>query len=277
MRPSAGCLAVLLLVLSSRPLAAQRWVADTAVKRLAWGSVNVLVRADAAGGVRLWAETSSLGYSGQPLAFVASFDPDSVDQWLDRAQMVTRYKTPPSGDSVAALQTPPLRAPDSSQVILLRRRNKAKWANHATLLFVDPAERHPWSIEAKLDEMNRFIQVFFHQASRSGWHPAIHDSTRVYEANPTVEATCPVRLPGNPGLVYPVGLYGISGAVWMTFVVRADGTPDEASFRAMLFDHPAFAEAAFQALRRTRYKPGTLNGQPVAMLVSQKVLFKNDR
>ena len=273
MRRSAHGLAVLLCGLCSRPLEAQHWVADTAVQRLAWGSVDVIVRADTVAGVRLWAETSSLGYSGKPLAFVASFDPDSVNLWLAQAQMVTRYKAPPSSDSVQALQTPPLRAPDSSQVILIRRRKKARWANHATLLFVDPGEQHPWTIDAKLDEADRFIRVFFHQASRSALH-ATDDSTRVYEANPTVESTCPVLLPGDPGLVYPMNMYGASGAVWMSFVVRADGTPDDTTFHAMLFDHPAFADAAFDALRRERFKPGTVNGRPVAVRVSQKVLFK---
>lgn len=265
-----------LLSITAGPLAAQTWAPDSAFERLAWGTVNVLVRADTTAGVRLWAETSSLDYSGKPLAFVASFNPDSVNNWLAQAMSILTYKAPPSSDSVQALQTPPLRAPDSSQVILLRRRKKSKWDNHATLLFVDPGERHPWTIDAKLEEADKFIQVVFHQAGRSGWRPGTRANS-VRLANPLVEGTCPTPLPGNPGLVYPAGLYGTSGAVWMTFVVRADGTPDQESFRAVLYDHPAFADAAFEALRRSRYRPGTVNGQPVDMLVSQKVLFRTTR
>jgi hypothetical protein len=55
---------------------------------------------------------------------------------------------------------------------------------------------------------------------------------------------------------------------------RADGSPDPRSFRALLFDHPTFAEAAYEALRRSRYEPGRVNGEPVPMLVSQRVTFQ---
>jgi hypothetical protein len=275
MHRSVPCLTAL-LSMAVLPLAAQTWAPDSAFQRLAWGTVNVLVRSDSTAGVRLWAETSSLDYSGKPLAFVASFDPDSVNNWLTQAKAIISYKKAPSNDSVQALQTHPLRAADSSQVILVRRRKKSKWENQATLLFVDPGARHPWTINAKLDEADRFIQVAFHQAGRSGWRP-VTDSSWVHVANPLVESTCPAPLPGNPGVIFPPGLYGASGAVWMTFVVRADGTPDEKSFHAVLFDHPAFADAAFEALRHSRYRPGTYNGRPVPVLVSQKVLFKTAR
>jgi hypothetical protein len=251
---------------------AQTWAVDPAVERIAWGPVNVLVRADSCNGVHLWAQSSKLGYTGSPIAYVAAFDPDLLNPWLDRANFVLTFQSPPAGDSVLALQTPPLIAFDSSRLVLGRRSHKGKWAKQVTLLFLDPAGAHPWSIETTLDEADDFLQVLWAQGLRSGVCP---DTTSPLEANPIAEGTCPVPL-GNPHPLFPEHLVGLSGEVWMTFVVQADGRPDPTSFRAVLFDNSAFADAAFEALRHARYRPATRLGKPVPMRVATRVTFKTE-
>jgi hypothetical protein len=114
----------LLLWLSLLPAAAV--AQDSTVSRLAWGSVNVLVRPDTVAGVRLWAQTSALGYTGRSRMFVASYDPVMVEPWLDQAHSILVWKQPPSSDSSKALETAPLVNEDGSTLVLIRKRDKAK-------------------------------------------------------------------------------------------------------------------------------------------------------
>ena len=58
---------------------AQASISDSTIVRLAWGAVNVLVRADTVDGVDVWAEASPIGYRGQQLRFVAYFAPAQRD------------------------------------------------------------------------------------------------------------------------------------------------------------------------------------------------------
>jgi hypothetical protein len=269
----AGFLSALLLWLAMPlRLLAQGWIEDSAVARLSWGTVNVLVRADSVGGLQVWAHTSPLAYSGAPLAFFAAFDPDSVMRWLDRAHRIVTYRTPP--DSVQlALQTPPVSGRNGGQIVLLRNRTKKNWEKRITVMLLDSHGRHPWAIKAKLPEAEQFLQALFDQTQRSRLHP---DSVLPLEANPLEPESCPWPLPGNPIPSYPAGLefFGKSGEVWLLFVVQADGTADPTSFRAIMSDHPRFTAAAVDALRGSRYTPGRVSGQPVPMLVSQRIVFR---
>jgi TonB family protein len=264
---------VLLALAGVAPAAAQRWQPASSATRFAWGTVNVLVLADSTTGTRLWAFTSSLGYDGRPLQFVGSFDPDRLSPWLDLAYAVVARTPPAVPDSIPALQSPPVTSTDGSQLVVLRGRDKGRWAKRARILLIGPTGRHPWSIDASLDEADAFLKALYHQAFESRLQP---DSTAVPEANPMAGGTCPWPLPGNPALVYPYRSQrmGQAGEVWMSFVVQADGTVDGESFRALLFDDPAFADAAYDALKDFRFQPGTLHGQPTAMRVFQRVSFK---
>ena len=250
-----------------------RWVADSGVTRLAWGSVNVLVQADTVSGVRLWAQTSSLGYRGEPRAFVASFDPAAVEPWLDRANLVVRYQGAPPADSVLALETPPLTANDGSQLVLIRRRSKRGWQPRLTILLVGPGDVHSWSISARPEEASSFLNALFHRLPESRFQPEL---VAEVDANPFRADQCPYPLAGNPIPEFPVELRHVIGEseVWLTFVVLADGSPDATSFHAIMYDRPAFVDASVAALLRSRYSPGKVNGQPVPVRVSQRVVFR---
>lgn len=54
---------------------------------------------------------------------------------------------------------------------------------------------------------------------------------------------------------------GVAGDVWVGFVVTRSGAP--ARLRLQRSTHPLLNTAALQAVAKTRFKPGTYNGQPV--------------
>ena len=74
---------------------------------------------------------------------------------------------------------------------------------------------------------------------------------------------------------YPEALRksGLSGAVELKYVIRADGMVDASSFRTRSSPHPAFTKAAMDALRRARCRPALRGGRAVPVLVQQTIRF----
>lgn len=66
---------------------------------------------------------------------------------------------------------------------------------------------------------------------------------------------------------------GLSGAVELEYVIRADGRVDASSFRTRASPHPAFTKAAMDALRGARFRPALRGGRAVAVLVRQTIRF----
>jgi TonB family protein len=264
--------ALSLLALLAPPGLAQQLTPDTTIARLAWGSVNVLVQSDTVNGVLFWAETSSLTESPKDLKFAASFDPQVVDQWLNVANLiVTTMKTP--HDSDVALATPQLVARDGSRMLLLRRRKKDQWDPHTAVLLLDRDQQVKWYIDVPNDGAHELLHVLFRQSGRSRQRL---DSSGVYDVNPIRPQDCPEPLGGGPRLYYPELLrrINVSGEVWMDYVIREDGTADPKTFRVVLSDHPLFAEAAIDAVRRAHYRAAQRGGVPVAARVHQRFTFR---
>jgi len=67
----------------------------------------------------------------------------------------------------------------------------------------------------------------------------------------------------------------LQGSVEMEAVVRADGTVDPNSIRITRSLDSAFGldEQAMIAVRQWRFRPGTLHGQPVSVLVNVELTF----
>ena len=271
MRRTTFLLAFLIALVAPTGLA-QTWRPDSTIRRLAWGTVNVLIQADTVNGLLIWAETSSIAYQGSPQSFAASFSPESLDSWVNLAHLLVTTTTPPT-DSATALATPPLVARDGSHLYVFRRQKKGKWESRIEILLSDPAERHPWRIDADRDNATAFVKALWLQGGRSRQRP---ESPLVRDANPLDPSRCPQVVQGTLDLRYPVLLQrrGEMGEVWMSYVVQQDGTPDTASFRVMLSDEPEFAIAAIQALRRARFQPAEVRGVPVAAWVHQRFFFR---
>lgn len=277
-RVSRGVLLCLLLLGIPGYLTAQAWAPDTTFRRLDWGTVNLLVGADTLCGVSLWAETSSLHYTGTKREYISSFNPTVVLPWLDRASALLSTEVPPSANSVG-LETPPLIARDSSRLVLVRGRDKARWSRRVRLLFLPAHGGAPWTIRASREQMREFLKLFFSRAVRSRYVP---DSARPRQNNP-LEAVSedsamdsPPVLISRPPLDFPATLPGRpqEDEVWLQFLLRKDGTPDPDSFVALLYHDRAFVEAAVRCLSQARYSPGFMHGEPIAVVVNQHVIFR---
>jgi hypothetical protein len=200
---------------------AQTWVRDSNSVRLAWGTANVLVRADTSAGVQVWAETSRLFQNTPTRAFAARFDPDSTAAWVSSAEALISTTTAPADTEVTRLQTRPLRGTDGSQIVLVRRRRGTKWESHTRIFFLNREGRLPWYIEAPKADADTFVKVLFAQSAVSHWRP--QQPADPLEPNPIEPSQCPLPLPGNPRPRFPSGHNaGSGGEVWVSFVVRPD-------------------------------------------------------
>ncbi len=66
---------------------------------------------------------------------------------------------------------------------------------------------------------------------------------------------------------------GVSGEVELEYVVLESGRVDSASVRVLASTHPAFSEAAREALQRARFKPAHRGSRPVPVTVRQTIHF----
>ena len=78
---------------------------------------------------------------------------------------------------------------------------------------------------------------------------------------------------------YPMQLLRsrIEGRVTATFVVREDGSIDPSSLRVVSSSNAAFNNATAGVLRRARFSPARVNGQPVKSQVTMPVVWAIDR
>src|SRR5207244_11523854 len=85
--PPSALLLGLLLGLRATAGSAQNRIPDSTITRLAWGTINVLIRADTTNGLLVWAETAPIAYQGTQQSFAASFNPQDMDPWLKLAHL----------------------------------------------------------------------------------------------------------------------------------------------------------------------------------------------
>ena len=64
---------------------------------------------------------------------------------------------------------------------------------------------------------------------------------------------------------------GVTGEVVLRFIVNVEGEVENVMI--VSFNDPDFVESAFQAYEEARFRPGLLNGQPVATWVEVKAIF----
>jgi hypothetical protein len=262
---------LLLLLLTPALLPAQTWVSDTLSLRLAWGTANVLVQRDSSRGVKVWAVTSRVIRDTPTRNFAASFDPDSAVLWLAYADKVVNFTGRPSDSASVRLQTPVLRATDGSELLIVRRRDGKKWDAHPQLFLIGPKGLSPWYIESNRKEMQQFLTLMFRQAGASAFRPTL--DTLPTEPNPIDPVSCPTLLVAGKA-EYPAALQnGPGGEVWLTYVVRADGTADPNSFHVALSDAPEFTRAAVYAVMQSRFRPAQQGAVPIDARVHQRAVF----
>ena len=74
---------------------------------------------------------------------------------------------------------------------------------------------------------------------------------------------------------YPPALQsaGIGGEVTLQFVVDTSGRVEPQTIQLVKTTHPAFEPSAREAALKEVFKPGKLHGQPVRVMVSQRMVF----
>jgi len=274
----ACCLVAALGLLLSPPCRAQTWHADSNVRQFAWGPVNVLVIADSNTGVGLWAGTSSIDYHGARHEFRAWFDPESLITWLDQAHAVVIHDSRTGiSDSIRELRTVSLMSVDSSQLILLREREKSHWDARARLVFLAKSGQPLWSIAARTEEASALLEAMFVQSSRSHLKPAapVDRSSQppIVPASSALLGDAVPRLLSVGRVSPPRELAGVSGEVWLLYLIGTNGEAEPGSIRVMFYSNPGFVDAAIRAIQNCRFTPGMLQGMPVRALASQRVTF----
>lgn len=85
-----------------------------------------------------------------------------------------------------------------------------------------------------------------------------------------------VLKPGTAPVLYPDSLYGsgISGRVLVEFVVDTTGNVEKPTVGIVSSSHPAFAQAALDALRTASFRPAIRNGLPVRQIVQLPFIFE---
>jgi hypothetical protein len=259
---------LLLLLLAPTLLPAQ----DRIGTRLNWSTVEVLLYPSRSLGMQLSLATTRRGGPRPTRRLSGGFHPDSVFDWIDHAARILEPSAPPSGPDVVLL-SPVLRSACGDSIRLMRRPNGGQWDRRIALL-VDEAGTagEHFDVLTGPPEIGALLAGLQREAGLSG-----------YDAD-TVARALADRSPGDsipvddipavlsPGpMRYPDRSKG--GKIIFTFIVGADGVADTSSIRPIYSDHAVFVEWVKPLIAGTRFTPGRLRGQPVAVLVQQTVNY----
>jgi hypothetical protein len=242
-------------------------VVDPAVVRFAWRKANVLVRADTVAGLQVWASTI-LHVGKTPHSFAGCFDPDSVTSWLDYAKALVESKEPPRVAGSTVLRSPPLQSCEGGAIVLERQREGTKWDSHSRLYFYG-SHGEMWYVEVSRKEAIAFISTMFLQGAAS--RVSSLASTIGYR-NQSEISSAPKVLPNtlDPPLPLAMMRRGLSGEVWLIFLVKPDSTVDSTSIRVLLSDDREFADAAVSAIQQARYAPAVADGTEVPLMTFER-------
>lgn len=266
--------AVALLASQFVPTRAARAQGDDRIgTRFTWGGVDVNIYPHPESGVHLAASTTSRTRGlARPHGFRAGFDPESVYTWLNAAPAVLAPTRPPSGPD-AILVTPVLRSSDGDSLRLIRRAEGARWAGKVAVVMDEragPGADHLDILAAPAD-VETFLRGMQREAGLSGFVPgrAAFDTAGVLTADTKIDEVPRVVKVGD--IVHPQ--HGRSGYVITEFVIDTSGHPDLESFVVIFADPGSFAPSARQLISGTIFRPGQIDGKPVAVLVRQAINF----
>jgi len=251
---------------------------DPNVVRLEWGVLNILVIKDTLNGMGLWAAWSALaeqrGIESDD-EFVAHYDPQAVQAWLDEVQLLLA-PTNASENDPPQVQTPPLTDLLDGRLVAVRLKDGRKWGNRIYFsMSYDPREK-PLQFAVEKRHVPRLLEALAAGArdSRLVRTPVV-GVVPLY-SNPANPSTVPEGA-GVRGVVYPDFLVErkIQGDVWFTFVVDSTGAVQaDDSFKILLSDHPALAQTARESVRDGKFRPAYDKGRPVPVRVYQRVMYR---
>jgi len=194
---------------------------DRNVVRLEWGALNILVIRDTLNGMGLWAAWTAAGerQGMKQDEFVAHYDPEVVQGWLDEVQLLMGPDQIRDADP-AQIQTPPLTDLLGGRLFAVRLKDGRKWGNRVYFSMSYSPREKPLQFAVEKKHVTRLLETLAAGArdSRLVTTP-VPGGVPLY-ANPADPTTMPQGA-GVYGVVYPQNLIDqkIQGDVWFSFVV----------------------------------------------------------
>jgi hypothetical protein len=243
---------------------------------LDWGSLAFLIRADTVHGVQLWANALvALKDGAEPRTFVARYDPAAMVTWALDAELLLLPDQVGPNDPPNLLSITPLTDLQGGQFIAARRREGARWARRVVLSFNARGDP-PLTVSVDQAQATELLTALAAAARRSRL-PDPRFTARLNSCGNTDSALVHAERVTSGPVRYPVALrnQGIPGLAVVSFIVGADGRPDTEgdAFRVIFSSHPAFTDAARDAVASSRFLPAIHDGKPTPVSVCQPVLF----
>jgi hypothetical protein len=236
------------------------------VERLMLDRGTVLIIADTATGLDLWAARHPL--PGEPASpdFVGWFDPDRLPSWLRTARALVAGPAPLAD----AVETAPLEATDAGFVTVVRL-SSAPDAHPLLISFGHARERARWTIPVEEDEASRLLTLL----ERAAGNSRLRAVPELAYVNPTNRSATPDRTPGSPPPAYPRTLLaqGVGGQAWAMFDIGPDGAVQPGTLRLLWSDRPEFADEVRAALPAYRYQRRDVGRGPQRLRVYQRFRF----
>jgi len=236
------------------------------IERLALDRGTILIIADTATGLDLWAARHP--QPGEPASpdFVGWFDPQRLPPWLVAARSLVAAAPP----GVDAIETIALEATDAGFVTVVRL-GLVQGALPLLITFGHARERARWTIPVAEDEAARLLALL----ERAGRASRLRAQPEVAYVNPTNRAPTPDRTPGSPPPAYPRSLLarGVGGEVWAMFDIGPDGAVRPGTLRLLWSDRAEFAEEVRTALPAYRYQRRDVGRGPAVLRVYQRFRF----
>ena len=272
-QPGGSCVVLLIALLSLGRAEAQ--TAFPEYRHVRWPLLDIVVVPDSAG---LWFMAAPNPWTTQwetgSHLVQLSLDPVVALQWATVARRLAAADGPRPKRHQPASFTPPLPDKRGPAIVVLGTNPKSRSADDGFVLFVsDSANDVRWKSfvsSSQVDDLLRALEATARD-SREGAHTALRWNTPADQDSDT-----PVSVVSQPRPAFPGRLAsrGRVGRVWMAYIVNADGRVDQESFFTLLSDDSLFTRSAVDALRRSRFRPALMNGQPVPRRVFQVILFR---
>ena len=262
-------IALLAILIVTRFTMASAQQADSGTTWLDFGAVAFLVQPDTANGVQLWV-SALVDWEGraEPRRFIARYDPSVMQAWLDDAELMLLPTSAGPNDPPTMLTTGRLIDLRRRSTVAARRREGKRWSKRVLLSFDFGSE------------LNQALTFSIEAAQAKKLFAALALGARLsHLTNPNRAAALDACGIGPdealnaeqisaPQTLYPESLArrGMPGLVVLRFVIDTAGRAAmDDDVRVLFSTDAAFTVAARDMLARSKFKPATQDGQPVAV------------
>ncbi len=256
----AACCTALLpaAVVAQRPVLVRHYALET---------MDLGILSDTVRGVTVVAAPSLFSNEGERDAKVtwARFDPDSLLEWLNRADAYLRAPVQPD-EPDGERWVPHLRAVDDRGWLTLGRRiSKHRLQRRRDAHLAD--HTYSWRFELTERQVDSLLNLLLEAAALSRLSTPAPQADSLYLCD---QPDQPVQIAYQPEPRWP----GYRGRVATQFVVDAKGHPEMDTFVALFATHRSLEDPARSAIAASRFKPALLQGRPVRQLVQQVIAWR---